>query len=60
MLMHNPEGYLQSIYRIEARAELRSLRIEAVKQSSGRRVGRRGRRILWLRLTCFVGLSLVI
>ena len=60
MRMHNPEYYLKSICRFEARAELQSLRIGAAKQSSGRRAGRRGQGMPWLGELCFVGLSLVV
>ena len=60
MLMQSPEDYLQSICRIKAHAELRSLRVEDAEQSSRRRIGGRDQRMPQLRLEYFVCLSLAV
>jgi len=43
--VQSPEDYLQSICRIEAHVELQSLRVEAIEQSSHRRIEGRNQRM---------------
>jgi hypothetical protein len=45
MVMQSLEDCLRSICRVEARAEIRSLGVEAGEQSSGRRAGGSGQRM---------------